>query len=153
MQLSCSLTFSILYCLGFHPITCHILVNNLHFITSKLTKSHLHSLFGLVMQQRQGRCCVTRPNNGCKGDYSKHGTNAVYFCLKLFRQQGLFHINWKEFICPLLKDIFVGNFESLGYFYVSKLEKSVTQSVPLQPTHLKKITCMHSIPMFQPCLL
>ena len=40
MQLSCSLTFSILYCLGFHPITCHILVNNLHFITSKLMKSH-----------------------------------------------------------------------------------------------------------------
>ena len=81
---------------------------------------------------------MTRPNNGCKGHYSKHGTNAVYFCLKLFRQQGLFHINWKELICPLLKDIFVGNFESLGYFYVSKLEKSVTQSVPLQPNHLKK---------------
>ena len=63
--------------------------------------------------------CDKTKHYGCKGDYSKHGTNAVYFGLKLFRQQGLFHINWKELICPLLKDIFVGNFESLGYFYVS----------------------------------
>ena len=24
--------------------------------------------------------CVTRPNNGCKGDYRKCDTDAIYFC-------------------------------------------------------------------------
>ena len=33
-------------------------------------------------------CCVTRPNNGFEGDNSEYCTNAVYFCLQLFRQQG-----------------------------------------------------------------
>ena len=30
---------------------------------------------------------VTRPNKGCKGDYSKRGNDAFYFCLEVFRQQ------------------------------------------------------------------
>ena len=27
--------------------------------------------------------CVTRPNNGCKGDYSKCDTDAIYFCSEI----------------------------------------------------------------------
>ena len=31
--------------------------------------------------------CVTRPKNGWEGDYSMWGTNAVYFCSQVFKQQ------------------------------------------------------------------
>lgn len=38
--------------------------------------------------------CVMRPNKGSEGDYNKRGTNAVYFCVIIFRQhwqmEGLF---------------------------------------------------------------
>ena len=33
----------------------------------------------------RGRC-VTRPTNGCEGDYSKRGTGAFHFCSKVFGQ-------------------------------------------------------------------
>lgn len=31
--------------------------------------------------------CMPRPNNGRKGDYSKCSTDAIYFCLQLYRNQ------------------------------------------------------------------
>lgn len=73
-------------------------------------------------------CCVTRPNNGFEGDDSEYCTNAVYFCLQLFRQQGqytakdlclsLFGMDWKGFFLLSIKLYFRWNPLKCNYFFL-----------------------------------
>ena len=48
-------------------------------------------LFDLVTQRAHSptgniKRCVTRPNSGCEGGYSKRSTDAFYFCSELFKK-------------------------------------------------------------------
>ena len=56
----------------------------------------------VLSQMRNRRCCVMRPNNGCKGDCSKHGTNAFYFCTEVVRNRD----NRPQNICVSLDRLF-----------------------------------------------
>ena len=87
-------------------VTCHILVNNLHFITILIALSNLseknpqgtncywywvfHAIFPRLTfstnssrfklpKTRNRGCYVTRLNNGCEGDNSKRDTDVFHF--------------------------------------------------------------------------
>ena len=61
-----------------------IVVNAVTLLDSFATVIWSRHAMALSPTGNRGRC-VTRPNNGCKGDYSKRGNDAFYFCSEVIR--------------------------------------------------------------------
>lgn len=63
------------------------------------------------------------PNLGCEGEYDKRGTNAIYFCSKVLKQQrqkttkylpvSLFQTNWTVFFTLSCQENVMQYFRSL----------------------------------------
>ena len=96
---------------------------------------------------------VTRPRNGCEGDYRKHGIDAVFFFANNYSDisgsrphkicLNLFQINWKGFIYSPLNNIFIGIFWNWCSFSLTKMQALVTISNhPFKKITLACIACL-----------